>query len=348
MQARWFLGLIMGGLASLIFAGSAAADPVADFYRGKQVSIIIPSPPGGGYDLYARFLARYIGKHIPGNPSVIPRNMPGAGGIIATNHLANIAPPDGLTLGLLQNTNTLDQLSKSPNVKFDVRTLSWVGNMSVSSTICALSGPAKDISGKELLQKEVVVGGSTGSPTTIPLLLNSLAGTRFNVIRGYAGTAPVTLAMEKGEVNGLCGWAWDGARVNARDMLSRGFIKVAVDIGIEPLPELQKMGVPFLMDFVPEGDNKEILKIILSTQVYGRPFAAPPGVPADRLKALRDAFVAALKDPEMIAEGQKLNIDIQYLPPERILELIKLALDAPPKLQERAVDELAKAGFGGG
>jgi hypothetical protein len=131
-------------------------------------------------------------------------------------------------------------------------------------------------------------------------------------------------------------------------MLSRGFAKVAVDVGIEPMPELQRMGVPFLMDFVPEGDNKEILKIILSTQVYGRPFATTPGVPPERLKALREAFVAALKDPEMIAEGQKLSIDIQFLPPERILELIKLALDAPPRLQERAVEELHKAGFGGG
>jgi tripartite-type tricarboxylate transporter receptor subunit TctC len=347
MQPKWFRGALAGALLGLLGAGSAGADPVADFYRGKQVSIIIPSPPGGGYDLYARFLARYIGKHIPGNPGVVPRNMPGAGGIIATNHLANIADRDGLTFGILQNTNTLDQLAKSPNVKFDVRTLSWIGSMSTSSTICALSGPAKDVSGKELLEKEVLVGGSTGSPTTIPLLLNSLAGTRFKIIRGYAGTAPVVLAMEKGEVNGICGWAWDGARVNARDMLARGFIKVAIDIGIEPLPELQKMGVPFLMDFVPEGDNKEILKIILSTQVYGRPFAAPPGVPAERLKALRDAFAAAMKDPEMKAEGDKLNIDMQYLPPERILDLLKLALDAPPKLQERAVEELGKAGFGG-
>src|SRR5919107_639308 len=190
MQMRWPFGLIMG-LAGLLCAAAASADPVADFYRGKQVSVIIPSPPGGGYDLYARFLARYIGKHIPGNPTVVPRNMPGAGGIIAANHIANIADRDGLTFGILQNTATLDQLAKSPNVKFDVRTLSWLGNMSVSSTICALSGPAKSVSGKELFEKEVVIGGSTGSPTMIPLLLNSLAGTRFKIIRGYAGTNPV-------------------------------------------------------------------------------------------------------------------------------------------------------------
>jgi tripartite-type tricarboxylate transporter receptor subunit TctC len=347
MGAKWFRGLITGIIAGLLGASPAVADAVADFYRGKQISLIIPTPPGGGYDLYARFLGRYIGKHIPGNPAVVPRNMPGAGGIIALNHLANIAAPDGLTFAVFQNTNTLDQLAKTPNVKFDVRTLGWIGNMSVSSTICALSGPARDVSGKELFEKEVVIGGTTGSPTTIPLLLNSLAGTRFKLIRGYAGTNPVVLAMENGEVNGLCGWAWDGARVTARDMLSRGFIKVALDVGIDPLPELQKMRVPFIMDFVPEGENKEILKIILSTQVYGRAFATTPGVSADRLNALRDAFAAALKDPDMIAEAERLNIDLQYLPPERILDLIKLALEAPPALQARAVEELTKAGFGG-
>jgi tripartite-type tricarboxylate transporter receptor subunit TctC len=346
MQAKWFRATFVGAVLGYLCAG-AAADPVADFYRGKQVSIIVPSPPGGGYDLYARFLSRYIGKHIPGNPTVIVKNMQGAGGIIAANYLANVAAADGLTFAVLQNTNTLDQLAKSPNVKFDVRTLGWIGNMSISSTICALSGPAKEFSGKELFQKEVLLGGTSGSPTTIPLLLNSLAGTRFKIIRGYAGTNPVMLAMETGEVNGICGWAWDGARVNARDMLSRGFAKVALDVGIEPLPELQRMGVPFLMDFVPEGENKDILKMILSTQVYGRPFAAPPGLPPERLKALRDAFAAALKDPDMMAEGDRLTIDIQYLAPERILDLVKLALDAPPALQARAVEELTKAGFGG-
>jgi hypothetical protein len=342
----WIRGAMIAALGGLLCVASAAADPVAEFYRGKQVSVLVPSPPGGGYDLYARFLARYMGKHIPGNPPLIVKNIPGAGGIIAANHLANVAPPDGLTFAIVQNTNTLDQLAKSPHVKFDIRTLGWIGSMSTSSTVCALSGPTKEVSGKELLDKEVLIGGTSGSPTTIPLLLNSLASTRFKIIRGYAGTAPVVLAMEKGEVHGLCGWAWDGARVTARDMLSRGFAKVALDVAIEPMPELQRMNVPFLMDFVPEGDNKEILKIILSTQVYGRPFATTPGVPPERLKALREAFVATLKDPEFLAEGQKLNIDIQYLPPERILELLKLALDAPPRLQERAVEELHKAGFG--
>jgi tripartite-type tricarboxylate transporter receptor subunit TctC len=348
MQARWLGALMMAGLVGVMGAAPAAADPVAEFYQGKQISLIIPSGVGGGYDLYGRFMARFIGKHIPGNPAVIPRNMPGAGGIAAANHLANIAAPDGLTIGILQNTITLNQLAKMPSVKFDVRKFGWIGNMSISSSICALSGPAKEVSGKDLLRREVMIGTSTGSTSMIPALLNSLAGTQFKLVKGYPASNAVLLAMQSGEVHGLCGWSWDGARVNARDLLARGVAKVALDINIQPQQELKDLGVPFLMDFLPESENKEVLKVILSTQMYNRPFAAPPEIPAERLNALRNAFVAALEDSEMVAEAEKLKIDVQYLSPEQINDLIKVALDAPPRVQERAVDELTKAGWGGG
>jgi tripartite-type tricarboxylate transporter receptor subunit TctC len=347
MQGMFWRGLLIAAVAGVTAAAPAGAETVEEFYRGKQISLIIPSGVGGGYDLYGRFLSRHIGKHIPGTPTVVVRNMPGAGGIVAANHLANVAAPDGLTIALLQNTITLNQLAKMASVKFDVRKFGWLGNMSISSSICALSGPAKDVSGRELFEKEVLIGTSTGSTSMVPALLNNLAGTRLKLVRGYPASNAVVLAMEKGEVNGLCGWSWDGARVNARDMLARGVAKVALDINIQPQDELRDLGVPFLMDLLPEGENKEVLKVILSTQMYNRPFAAPPDVPADRLKALREAFVAALKDPDMVAEGEKLKIDVQYLPPERIVELIDLALGAPAHIQQRAVEELGKAGWGG-
>jgi len=176
-------------------------------------------------------------------------------------------------------------------------------------------------------------------------VLNNLAGTKFKVVQGYVSTSNVQIAMEAGEVSGLCGWSWDGARVNGRDMFARGIAKPVIDIAIQPQPELQKMGVPFLMDSLPEGDKKEALKVILSTQVYNRPFAAPPGTPQDRLAALRKAFADTMTDREFLEEADKLGLDIAYLPPERVLELIKLALDAPPNIQAIAVDELNKAGF---
>jgi tripartite-type tricarboxylate transporter receptor subunit TctC len=342
-RAAWLAGATLAIVAS---ATPAASETAADFFAGKTITLIAPSAVGGGYDLYSRFLSHFIGKHIPGNPTVIVRNMPAAGGIGAANHLYSIAAPDGLTFGVFQNTVTLNQLGKMSGVKFDVRKFGWIGNMSIASTICALSGKAKGLSGKDLFNHEITVGASGGSAAMIPTLLNSLAGTHFNVVRGYPSTSNVVIAMEQGEVNGLCGWSWDGARVNAKDMLARKVATVAIDIAIQPQPELQAAGVPFLMDLLPDGENKDVLKIILSTQVYNRPVAAPPGVPEDRLRVLRDAFTATMKDPSVQAEADKLGLDLEYLAPERILELMNQVLDAPVHVQERAVDELKKAGFG--
>ena len=331
--------------ASLQSTGTARADSVADFYRGKQVSLIVPSGVGGGYDLYTRFLARFMGKYIPGNPALVVKNVPGAGGITAANAMASTTAPDGLTIAMFQNTVTLNQLTKASAVRFDVRKFEWIGNMSIASTICALSGPAREFTPQDLLKKEVVIGATFGSPSMIPAVLNNLAGTKFKVVQGYVSTSNVQIAMEAGEVSGLCGWSWDGARVNGRDMFARGIAKPVIDIAIQPQPELQKMGIPFFMDSLPEGDKKEALKVILSTQVYNRPFAAPPGTPQDRLAALRKAFADTMADREFLEEADKLGLDIAYLPPERVLELIKLALDAPPNIQAIAVDELNKAGF---
>jgi tripartite-type tricarboxylate transporter receptor subunit TctC len=342
-RAAWLAGATLAIVAS---ATPAASETAADFFAGKTITLIAPSAVGGGYDLYSRFLSHFIGKHIPGNPTVIVRNMPAAGGIGAANHLYSIAAPDGLTFGVFQNTVTLNQLGKMSGVKFDVRKFGWIGNMSIASTICALSGKAKGLSGKDLFNHEITVGASGGSAAMIPTLLNSLAGTHFNVVRGYPSTSNVVIAMEQGEVNGLCGWSWDGARVNAKDMLARKVATVAIDIAIQPQPELQAAGVPFLMDLLPDGENKDVLKIILSTQVYNRPVAAPPGVPEDRLRVLRDAFTATMKDPSVQAEADKLGLDLEYLAPERILGLMNQVLDAPVHVQERAVDELKKAGFG--
>jgi tripartite-type tricarboxylate transporter receptor subunit TctC len=328
-------------------SAAASAQSVGDFYRGKVISMIIPSGVGGGYDLYARYLARFIGKHIPGAPTVVVKNIPGAGGVVAANNLYSIAAPDGLTFGELQNTITLNQLAKTPSIKFDVRKFRWIGSMSTASTICALSGKAKDLSAEDLFHTEVVIGGSGGSSIMIPTLLNSLAGTHFKVVQGYESTSNVQLAMENGEVEGLCGWSWDGARVNAKEMLARGVARVNLDIAIQPQPELKADGVPFLMNFLPEGENKDVLTIILSTQVYNRPFAFPPGVSDDRVQALRDAFTATLQDPDFQKEADKIGLDVEYLPAKKIEELIDSVFDAPVVTQQHAVEELTKAGFGG-
>lgn len=336
------------GLATVVtlwMAGGLQAQPAVDFYKGKQIVMIVPSGAGGGYDLYARFAAKYLPKYIPGHPSFVVQNMPGAGGITAANHLYSIAPRDGLTIGIFQNTVTLNQLAAMPSVKFDVRKFTWLANMSVASTICALSGPAKDLKAEDLFKREVVIGATSGSPNLIPIILNNLAGTKFKIVSGYVSTSNVQLAMSSGEVAGMCGWSWDGARVNGRDLFKSDTARVVIDIAIQPQPELQRIGVPFLMDMLPESDNKEALKVILSTQVYNRPFAAPPELPEDRAVLLRKAFSDMIADREFQAEAEKIGLDVEYLPPDKILDLINVALGAPKAIQVKAVDELTKAGF---
>ena len=332
-------GLMLG------ITSSALADPVSDFYRGKQISLLIPSGSGGGYDLYGRFLGRFLGKHIPGNPSVVPKNMPGAGGIVAGNSLLTLGAPDGLTMAGIQFTNTLNQIVKTQNMRFDMRQLAWIGSMNSTSTICAFSGKARELTGNEVLREEILLGATTGSVTIIPLLLNNLAGTKFKVVQGYPSTSNVQLAMENGEVNGLCGWSWDGARVNAKSMIDRGIAKVALDIAVTRHEELKAMNVPFLMDFLPDGENKDITKMILSPQEYSRPFAFPPGLPADRLTAVRQAFAKMMRDPDVKLEAETLGLELRYLDADGIQKLLKETFDVPEALLKRAAVELEKAGF---
>jgi tripartite-type tricarboxylate transporter receptor subunit TctC len=327
------------------FGTNLATAEENNWYKGKQMSLIAPAGVGGGYDLYARVLAHHIGKFIPGNPAVVVQNMPGAGGIAAANYLYAVAPPDGLTFGLFQNTITLNQLTQMSGVHFDVRRFSWIGNMSVASTICALSGEAKNMNAKDLFDKPVVIGAATGSPTMIPTVLNQLAGTKFKIVSGYPSTSNVQLAMEAGEVSGLCGWSWDGARVTGKEMFDHDKAHVVLDIAIQPQRELKAMGVPFLMDLLPDGEKKEALKVILSTQVYNRPFAAPPKVPEDRLAVLKSAFKRTLADPLFREEADKLGLYVEYFDDKGISRLIDEALEAPEQVRNIAVRQLKEAGF---
>jgi tripartite-type tricarboxylate transporter receptor subunit TctC len=332
-------------LMTAIFSFPASA---GDFYKGKQVELSAGSKAGGGYDAYARLLGRHISHHIPGAPTIIVRNMPGAGGMTQANYLYNTAPRDGLAFGILQNTLPINQLAKSEAVKFDMRKFSWVGNMNVMTTICVFNRQTKLKSAKDMQTRKILVGAATNTSTSmIPQILNSLVGTKFEIVRGYEGTNPIVLAMERKEVSGLCGWGWDSAQVQAHDAIEKGDLTVGIDIANEPHPDLQKRGVPFVMDMLPDGENKRVLRLVLSTQYYGRPFAAPPGVPQDRLAVLREGFAATMKDAKFLAEAKKMNIEIRYLSPEQIVGAIKAMYEEPKKIQERALNELRKAGWSG-
>jgi len=329
--------------AALSLASQARA--AEDVFAGKQIEVIVGSAVGGGYDAYARFLARHMGRFLPGNPTLVVKNMPGAGGRIAANYLAARAARDGTSFGIFQNTLTLDQLAKTPNINFDMRQFSWVGNMNVQSTMCVLSQHAQLESTRTMLEKEFVVGGTNAgsSISIIPFILNSLVGTKFKIVLGYTSTSTILLAMERREMDGMCGWGWDSARVQALQLIESNAIRLALDIGNEPHPELKARGVPFVMDMLPDGDNKLALRLLLSPQDYGRPFGAPAGIPADRLSILRTAFRQTLEDGAFLADAEKAQLEIRYGSPEQIGRAIEAAFDAPIAVQEHAIDVLQKA-----
>ena len=339
--AAWLLwALTLGGAAQ-------AQESVADFYKGKQIRIIVGSSTGGGYDLYARYLARHLGKYVPGNPTVIVQNMPGAGGLSATNHLHARASRDGLTIGIVQGSLTFAQIGKSPNAQFDMRGFGWLGSANATSNICAFSKRAGVHNARDLLDKKVVIGASGGSTDFVPNLLNALVGTKFDIVKGYKSTSDILPAIERGEVDGICGWGWDGAQVNGRDYFARGIVSVGLESANVRHPDLQARGVPFMMDLVGNDENRRILEFLFSYLVYVRPFVAPPDIPADRLKALQEAFAATLKDPALLAEAEKGGVEIRYVPPEQVKAALAQAFDAPEAVKERGLDELRKAGWEG-
>jgi tripartite-type tricarboxylate transporter receptor subunit TctC len=335
------------GLAGLLQAGTAAADPIADFYTGKTVRIVVGSAPGGGYDLYARHLSRHIGRHIPGNPTVIVQNMPGAGGLTATNFLYAKAPRDGTSFGIVQGTLIYAQAGNSPNVQFDMRKFGWLGSANNTSNACVFSKRALPKEGRELLEREVIIGTSAGSTELVPTLLNNILGTKFKLVRGFQSTTNVLLAIERGEVDGLCGWGWDGAQVNGRDFFERGVIQVGLETANERHPVLKERGVPFALDLVKSEKDRKVWEFLFSYLVYVRPFIVPPEVPADRLKALQSAFKATLEDAEFLAEAKKGQVEIRYVNPERVQAALGQVLDAPPDVKEAAIDQLRQSGWGG-
>lgn len=340
------VGLAAGLTAIIAFPGGVRSDPVADFYKATPLSIVVGSGVGGGYDAYARFLGRHISRHIPGTPNVIIRNMPGAGGMVAGNFVYNQAPKDGSVITHLQNTLTIDQLSGSSNIAVDMRKFDWIGSMNVQATICVVGDHVEFNSARDFLAKTYIVGATQGvgnSTHMVPEILNALVGTKFKIIPGYTSTSNIVLGIERKEVDGLCGWGWDSAQVQAAQAIEAGKLKVGIDIGNKRHPDLVKRNVQFVMDLAPDGIDKRALSLLLSPQQYGRPFAAPPRIPEARLASLRKAFAETLKDKAFLADAAKGRLEINYTPPDEIEEAIKMAFDAPEEVRKRAISLMADA-----
>jgi tripartite-type tricarboxylate transporter receptor subunit TctC len=329
--------LAVVALFALSSVPAHAQDAVADFYRGKQIRFIIRAAPGGGFDLYSRLLGRHIVRHIPGNPTVLPQNMPGAGGITAANYVAEIAPRDGTVLTMTGQAIALDQaLGFTPSLKADLRSFGWIGNISDSNLLTYVwhASPTKTMADARARETTLGAVGAGDLSSWIPFVYNRVLGTRFKIIGGYQSGSEIKLAMERGEVEGFGANPYSALLSAQPQVVKDKLVTILVQIGPRRDPALPD--VPLLSELAPTPADRQVLDFITKGLAVGRPVGTTQGVPAERVAALRRAFDATLADPEFIADAQKQGADIGPMNGAAVQQLIEDVLGAAPELKDRA------------
>ena len=314
--------------------------PPGDFYRGKTMRMFIGFGPGGSSSLYAEILARYMGRHLPGNPTVIAQHMPGAGGLVVANHIAQRAPRDGTEFAIAARTVAFEPQLGNKNAAFDPLKLSWIGNANVESSTCISwhSSPVKTM--EDLLRHELVVGGTSGESLaiTMPRALNQLAGARFRVVSGYTVSTDIMIAMERGELSGFCSIGWTFLKLRKPDWLRDKKVNILFQLALERHPELPD--VPLALEMVSDLESRQVLELLLAPQEMGRPFFGPPGIPPERLTALRTAFQKTLADADYVRDADKAGIEIQYTSGDAVQSILERAYSAPPGVVKKAASLL--------
>ena len=327
--------------AAVAVAGaSGALAQAADFYKGKTIELYIGYSAGGGYDVYARLLGRYMGRHIPGNPNVVAKNMEGAGSLRAVNWLYNIAAKDGTVFGTFGRGAPFDPLLGVKAAQFDGNKFSYVGSMNDEVSVCVSWTGSGVTSFADLQGKELVVGGTGPSADTdqFPKVMNGALGTRMKIISGYPGGNDINLAMQRGEVKGRCGWSWSSVIGTHAQWYKDKTINVLVQLSLHKHADLPD--VPLVMDLAQTDEQRAMLKLVFARQALGRPFAGPPGIPADRLAILRKAFMDTMADKEFLADADKAQFEITPISGEAIQKLVKEAYETPPAVAKRVVELL--------
>ena len=313
----------------------AAADPVADFYRGRTISLYVSFPPGGGYDIYGRVLAPHFSRHIPGQPTIVIKNMEGGSGVKAASYITTLTPQDGTSLGLFLDTLTLGKVLGGPG-EFDPVKLVWIGRIVSTATVAVVwhSSPVQSVAAAK--QKELAIAASvpSNSSSFIPTALNDLIGTRFKIIRGYHGSPPMALAMERGEVHAVGGMSWEAIQTTKPDWLAEKKIRILYAQGAQRIKELPDD--PGLLDFAVDDRSRRILALLGGGPDIGRAIVAEPGIPAERAAALRGALMATMQDPEFIADMRKRNLNIEPLPGDELQKIVEGAAATPRELVEQA------------
>jgi tripartite-type tricarboxylate transporter receptor subunit TctC len=322
-------------LALLVSAGAWAQAP-AEFYKGRTVELYIGYSVGGGYDVYARLLARHMGRHIPGNPVIAPKNMPGAGSLTLANWLYGAAARDGSVFGTIGRGIAFDPLLGTQGTKFTATELGWLGSANDEVSVCAAWGKSGITKFEDLYARQVFVGGTgAGADTDLfPKVMNNILGTKMKLVTGYPGGNDITLAMQRGEVEARCGWSWSSIKSGHMNWVKDGTIKLLAQLSLSKHPDLPD--VPLIMDLVKTPEQRAILRLVFARQVMGRPFLAPPGLPPERLALLRRAFMETMKDPAFLAEAQKIKLEITPVDGEAVQKLVAEIYATPPDIVRKA------------
>jgi tripartite-type tricarboxylate transporter receptor subunit TctC len=336
------MSLRLSFLALLLLAScrvAAAEDDVAAFYRNKTVTIIVGSSPGGGYDLYGRLIARYLGRHLPGNPNVIVSNMPGAASNVAAAHIYNVAAKDGTVIGAIFMGAVVEPLfGQKPRATHDTSKFNYIGNANKDVYVCFVRTDAPVKAFGDAFEHELVVGGTAEGASTrdFPVMLKNLLGVKFKIVAGYPGSREINLAIEKGEVQGGCGETWSSVAATYPHWFREKTVKVLVQEDTDGYPELNRQGVPRTRDFAKTDAQRQILDLVYSQTTFGRPYVVAPEVPKERVEALRKAFVDTMRDADLNAEAKRIGLDIMPVAGTELQAKIARMFAAPRDLIEKA------------
>ncbi|MDX1483511.1 MAG: hypothetical protein R3229_03420 [Alphaproteobacteria bacterium] len=334
--------LTAAAAALAMFTGAAAADPIADFYKGKRVKIIVGASSGGGYGTYARMVAAHLGKNIPGNPRIIAQFMQGAASIRAANYVYNVAPQDGTVLGAVQRAIPFLPLYGKRGPKYDPLKFHYIGSINNEVSICVAWHTTGIKSIHDVMKKELIIGGAGANDTeNFPAALNNILGTKFKIITGYTGVG-INLAMERGEVFGRCGWSWTSFKNQKGQWLRDKKVNVLIQLSLRKLPEIGD--VPLVTEITTTKEDRQTFELIFAPQVMGRPYLMGPGVPKARVEAMRAAFAATTREPELVKKLNKAQMDVALVSGAEIQEIVANAYKTPKSIVDRARESMVYKG----
>ena len=322
---------------------SGVAQTSEQFYRGKTVTIVVGSSPGGGYDAYARLFGRYLARYIPGTPSVVVSNMPGGGSEVAAGYVANVAPKDGTFIAATYSNQPLDSvLENVPPLPYDARKLKYLGSAAQDDWLCVVRRNSPAMSFAETFNTQIAVAGVSSAQTGyVPMMMNRLLGTKLKVIVGYPGSREQVQAIQSGEVDGMCGLGYTSIKSQYPTLLQDGDIKIILQEMSKEVPELSAKGIPMIGSFIKDDVKRRVFEIVNAQQAFNRPYLVAPDVPNDRLQVLRDAFMQTWRDKDLLKEAEKMNLDVDPMSGVDLQALLEKIYASPPevlKLAREAVD----------